>query len=277
MKFTLKALTLALATTASGVAFADESSKLPLGLEFSGSAAITTDYRFRGMTQTKNDPAIQVGLHLAHSSGFYAGVWGSNVDFGADSETVYDEDGDVVYSLVTSSPHLELDPYIGYSYTFEDINMKPWIDVGIWHYGYPSSNKDFAWTEYYVKGGVSDVIASGDGFNATINYTNDYIGFDKDDGWYFSLGYAVPFADTGFGANANVGYTKVKAKDSVTYFNDKNHYTDWKVGVTYDFKSISGFTAELAAVGTSISKKDLDKDVKRGLDTGAVFTLTKSF
>jgi uncharacterized protein (TIGR02001 family) len=259
MKFTLKALSLALATTASGVALADESSKLPLGLEFSGSAAITTDYRFRGISQTQNDPAIQVGLHLAHSSGLYAGVWGSNIDFGNDA------------------PKLELDPYLGYSYTFEDVNLKPWVDVGVWRYGYPSYTKNFAFTEYYVRGGLSDVIAEGDGFNTTINYTNSYGKTDKDS-WYFSLGYAVPFADTGFGANVNVGYTTVK--DYVAYnggFNGKNHYTDWKLGVTYDFKSISGFTAELAAIGTDISKKGKSKDEKRLNETGAVFTLTKSF
>lgn len=256
MKFTLKALSLAFVATASGATFADESSKLPLGLEFSGSAAITSDYRFRGMTQTQNDPAIQVGLHLAHSSGFYAGVWGSNVDFGVDG-----------------GPNFELDPYLGYSYTFENVSYAPWIDVGVWRYGYPSHTKDYAFTEYYARAGLSGLIAEGDGFNATINYTNSYLKSDKD-AWYFSLGYAVPFADTGFGANANVGYTKVK--DYVD-FNGKNHYTDWKLGVTYDFKSIDGFTAELAAIGTDISKKGKSKAEKRLNETGAVFTLTKSF
>lgn len=260
MKFTLKLLSLVLVTSASTVAFADDAPALPFGLEFSGSAAMTTDYRFRGMSQNENDPAVQAGFHLASKSGLYAGVWGSNVKLA---------NGD------TETANLELDPYIGYTYTFEDVAFTPWVDVGIWYYGYPS-NSDLAFAEYYVKAGVSGLIASNDGLNVTANYTNKFWG-GKDNAWYFSMGYAVPFGETGFGANANVGYTTVSNNTDEKYFNGKDHYTDWKVGVTYDFKSISGFTAELAAVGTDISKNGLDKATKRLNDTGAVFTLTKSF
>ena len=120
MKFTLKSLSLVLVTSASTVAFADDAPALPFGLEFSGSAAMTTDYRFRGMSQNENDAAVQAGFHLASKSGLYAGVWGSNVKLA---------NGD------TETANLELDPYIGYTYTFEDVAFTPWVDVGIWYYG----------------------------------------------------------------------------------------------------------------------------------------------
>ncbi|MBK5649525.1 MAG: hypothetical protein I4N51_22805, partial [Acinetobacter sp.] len=56
---------------------------------------------------------------------------------------------------------------------------------------------------------------------------------------------------------------------------EDDNYVDWKVGVTYSIKSVSGLTAELAAVGTNI---DADfQPYKRGTETGAVFTLTKAF
>ena len=49
------------------------------------------------------------------------------------------------------------------------------------------------------------------------------------------------------------------------------------MGVTYAFQSIPGATAELAAVGTNIDTDNLDHVTARGVETGAVFTLTKTF
>ncbi len=49
--------------------------------------ALVSDYRTRGISQTQNDPAVQVGLTLQHASGAYLGVWSSNVDSGADFKT----------------------------------------------------------------------------------------------------------------------------------------------------------------------------------------------
>ena len=50
--------------------------------EITGNASVVSDYNWRGITQTAGDPAIQGGIDYAHDSGFYAGAWGSNVDFG---------------------------------------------------------------------------------------------------------------------------------------------------------------------------------------------------
>jgi hypothetical protein len=47
--------------------------------------------------------------------------------------------------------------------------------------------------------------------------------------------------------------------------------------VKYAVKSIPGVTAELAAVGTNIDTDGFTNSVKRGVETGAVFTLTKAF
>lgn len=53
--------------------------------QLSGSAALTSDYVWRGSSQTREDPAVQVGLKYAHRSGLYASVWGSNVKFKPDN------------------------------------------------------------------------------------------------------------------------------------------------------------------------------------------------
>ena len=47
----------------------------------SGNVGLFSDYVFRGYTQTINEPALQGGFDLEHSTGFYAGVWASNVDW----------------------------------------------------------------------------------------------------------------------------------------------------------------------------------------------------
>ncbi|HSX62515.1 MAG TPA: TorF family putative porin [Tahibacter sp.] len=50
--------------------------------DFSGTLTATSDYVLRGVSQTQGDPAAQLGARLAFESGFYAALWGSQVDFG---------------------------------------------------------------------------------------------------------------------------------------------------------------------------------------------------
>ena len=65
--------------------------------DFSVTPTLTSDYDFRGVTQTLEDPAIQLGLNYNHESGFYAGLWGSNVDFGP------------------GKPNIEIDAFAGFA------------------------------------------------------------------------------------------------------------------------------------------------------------------
>jgi uncharacterized protein (TIGR02001 family) len=52
------------------------------GLTVTGNAGLFSDYRFRGFSQTGYKPAFQGGFDVAHTSGFYAGNWNSNVEQG---------------------------------------------------------------------------------------------------------------------------------------------------------------------------------------------------
>lgn len=253
MKFTLKALGLALVASTSSLAFA-EAPALPYGLSFSGSAAVTTDYRFRGITQTFNDPAVQAGFTLGHTSGLYFGLWGSNVDFGE------------------GSPSLELDPSIGYATTLDNFASKPVLDVGVVYYNYPSES-DLNWLELYGKMIFKDVLTAGDGILTNVNFTNDYAGADLDS-WNVNAAYSAPLGSSGFGGVVGIGYTTI---DEDAFFNGDDNYIDWKAGVTYNFKSLPSATAELAAVGTNIDTDGLSRSVERGYETGAVFTLTNTF
>ena len=256
MKFTLKVLSMAVVAAASTFTFADDQAASPFGLSFSGNAAVTTDYRFRGLSQTQNDPAVQAGFTLAHDSGVYFGLWGSNINFGS------------------GTPNLELDPSLGFATTLDSFASKPLLDVGVLYYNYPSAS-DLSWVEFYGKLTFASVLAEGDSILTNVNFTNDYAGADTNS-WNVNAGYSVPFGSTGFGGVASVGYTVVDDEDKYSFGGDDN-YVDWKVGVNYAFKSISGATAELAAVGTNIDTDAMDDATARGVETGAVFTLTKTF
>jgi len=59
------------------------------GPKISWNAAVTSDYVFRGVSQTQENPAISAGVDLANGA-FYAGAWASNVDFGDDSDAEVD-------------------------------------------------------------------------------------------------------------------------------------------------------------------------------------------
>ena len=250
MNMGFKTLFAAAMMAASGLSMASESTS---ALSFSGTAAMTSDYRFRGMTQTMSDPAVQAGFALSHDSGLYAGVWGSNVDFGG-------------------TAHLELDPYIGYTTSLDYFASKPVLDVGLWYYAYPSES-DLNWLEVYAKLGFSDVLFKDASLLTAINYSNDFLGVDTD-AWYFNATYTAPIGSTGFSGVAGLGYTQA---DDFDFGDNSDSYVDWKVGVSYNFASVEGLSAELAAVGTDIDTDGFSHVAARAVETGAVFTLTKAF
>jgi uncharacterized protein (TIGR02001 family) len=97
------------ALVAPGVAMAADS-------PFSGNVSLTTDYLYRGVSQTDHRGAIQGGFDYADPSGFYAGAWGSNISW-----------------LGGTGSSLELDTYAGYSAGFaEDFTY----NVGVLRYNY---------------------------------------------------------------------------------------------------------------------------------------------
>ncbi|HIL91457.1 MAG TPA: hypothetical protein EYG50_01690, partial [Cycloclasticus sp.] len=84
-------------------------------LELSGNVALTTDYVWRGVSQTDGAPAIQGGFDADLGNGLYAGVWASNVDFGSDASS-------------------EVDVYAGWAGQVAGFDL----DVGVLHYAYPT-------------------------------------------------------------------------------------------------------------------------------------------
>ena len=55
--------------------------------DVSANVALVSDYRFRGISQTGTDAAVQGGFDASWEPGFYLGTWASSVDFGGDNDT----------------------------------------------------------------------------------------------------------------------------------------------------------------------------------------------
>lgn len=113
------------------------------GFSISGNVALTTDYRFRGVSLSAGDPAIQGGIDIGHESGFYVGTWASSIEGGP------------------AFGEMELDIYGGYSREF-DSGLT--VDVGLLYYLYPTDGGTIA--------GPDDVPTVVDDFN--VNYFEPY-------------------------------------------------------------------------------------------------------
>src|ERR1700716_843610 len=105
---------------------------------FTGNLAVVSDYRFRGISQSFRQPAVQGGFDYSHSSGFYVGNWNSSV-----SGLSY-----------PGGAGIEMDLYAGYK--FEPVK-DVLLDVGALYYYYPGAlvagtTKKFNNGEIYLSG-----------------------------------------------------------------------------------------------------------------------------
>ncbi len=131
MRIILSCLSSALALVAATPALADEATAPPPDLVVSGSVALVSDYRFRGVSQSNEEMAIQGGITVSHESGAYAGTWASNLagwgQFGGSN--------------------MELDLFAGYKKSFGGAT----VDVGVTWYMYPGGSDITDFAEPYVK------------------------------------------------------------------------------------------------------------------------------
>ncbi len=220
MKKTKLSVAIALLAT-TPLASAAESDNSFWGITPSASVALTTNYMWRGVSQSNNDPAIQGSIDFAHESGLYIGAWASSVEFG-------DQDNS-----------MELDGYAGFSRETDFGGFLPFTtsyDVGILRYEY-TGRPDLNFTELYVGGTMSPF----ENFNFSTYW---YYGLKIDHtnpGEYtdMSADYTLPDSMLGLTLLAHVGHYNNK--------NGADDYWDWKVGIA---KDIAGFNFEVAYYNT---------------------------
>jgi uncharacterized protein (TIGR02001 family) len=210
----------------------------------SANVTLTSDYIFRGISQSSGDPAIQGGFDYSHASGLYAGTWASNVGWIRDFQGY-------------ESGSMEIDFYGGYRGDIGSTGLT--FDVGGIYYMYPGENNGccndadtlevygaLGWKwftakySYYLS---EEVFGFGDLFSPT--------GGDADGSYYFALSGTYPVAETGLALGASWGTFKFKnSRDA--------DYDDWSVSATYDMGKL-GKIGEGVTVGMKYTDTNADE------------------
>lgn len=201
----------------------------------------TTDYRYRGVSQTQLKPALQGGVDYA-AGGFYVGAWASTIRW------IKKAGGDA---------NLELDIYGGYK---GELAKGLGYDVGVLTYVYPSNKLSPSANTTELYGALT--------FGpATLKYSHavtDLFGVpDSKNSYYADL--SAGFEVAGLTVTPHLGYQHVKNGIS---------YADYSLTVSKDF---SGLVPSLALVGTDLKKAEATLDGKFLGKTALVLGLKYNF
>lgn len=224
--------------------------ELTPALTVTGSLTLASQYRFRGISLSDEEIALQGTVNLNHKSGFYAGVWGSNLDgFGE-----------------LGGSNLELDLYVGYK---RQVAPGVTIDAGLLYYAYPgSSGGDFEFFEPYAnvsvtRGPVTGKvgIAFAPSQDALANNGNRYI--------FGDLSLAIP--NTPVTLTGHLGNSHGR-----TPLAPSGDYVDWSLGAAVAWRNL---TLGVAYVDTNLSGAEaaLGGATRDIVDGAVVATLGASF
>ena len=196
MKALKLSLLAAVATLAiGGVAHAEDAA--PFKLAFNVGA--NTDYVFRGISQTDEDPSVFGGVDAAIGSIGYAGVWVSNVDFGNGTDAEFDLYGGIK-------------PVVG----------AVSLDLGVIYYGYADQPKG-SHEDYWEFKAAASIPAGPATLGAAVFYSPEFFG-KTGDATYYEVNGALPLGDSKFTVSGALGYQQLKGPAD---------YTTWNVGIGY--------------------------------------------
>lgn len=220
-------------------------------------------YFFRGVGYTRGLPAVQGGVDVAHSSGFYAGVWGSNV-----------------YEGAISNSNVEIDVYGGIAKTFGDFTA----DVGVLQFIFPGS-KHFASANGFAPGSegqslnTTELYAAGTWRFIQLKYSRavtDYFGLNGTSGSnYLETNVNYEFLPS-WTLNLHVGRQTVEDPAKTAGF------TDYKAGITKSFDG--GWQVGAAYIDVSANPAsfidygaDLNKVPKSLIDKNYLLFVKRTF
>tara|TARA_B110000503_G_scaffold83460_1_gene127322 strand:- start:32077 stop:32808 length:732 start_codon:yes stop_codon:yes gene_type:complete len=215
--------------------------------DISANVVLVSDYRFRGISQTGKDAAIQGGFDASFEPGIYVGTWASSVDFGDI------DDGSGSYGT------MEIDYYAGWAGPIGDTDFA--VDVGYAYYQYPGDTVDPKgdYQEFHITPSWKDL-------SIGIVYSDDFYA-KTGEYWYYSGDYSLTFAED-FSVGFHAGYNDFK---DVFLTDGADSYTDYSVTLGYTFK---GVDFSVAWVGTDLDESEcFDSDI---CDDTAVFSISKS-
>ena len=230
-----------------------------------GNVSLVSDYRFRGISQTFKEPAIQGGIDYAHSSGVYLGTWASNVYGGTNASGL---------GVNYFNGSMEWDFYGGYKWeAFKDVTL----DVGLLYYWYPGAKwavptlDRYNNTEVYLGAAwqwltVKYSYALSDYFGMKTNTMSGVCGINSSGALtatcmpvnaggsrgssYLDIGVNYDLGDK-WTLVGHLGHANVRHYSPMSY-------TDWKIGVT---KEWAGLTWGVSYIDTD-AKADVYRTAK---------------
>src|ERR1700730_17243415 len=200
------------------------------------------DYRFRGISQTRFDPAVQGGAdYIYNPLGLYAGTWLSNIKWIKDA---VNSSG----TGVSGKGSVEWDIYAGKR---GDIGGGFTYDVGGLYYYYPNNNlsstgftKNANTFEVYGQIGYDTAY-----FKVSDSLTNAFGNWNSKNSRYYDLSWNPELAG-GVILGLHIGHQTIYGSQSTGLSNSFFSYNDWKVGISKTFDDLAGITAGIAYVGT---------------------------
>lgn len=168
--------------------------------EVSANVAFTSDYVFRGVSQTEEEAAVSAGVDLT-SGTFYAGAWASNVAFPGDPDT-----------------EAEIDLYAGVRPEFAGWNWD-FGAVGYFYTGQPDG-ADYDYIE--LKAAASRAIGPAT-FGAAVYWSPEFFGASEDEATYVEANAAFTPADK-WTISGAVGHQ---------FLSSDFDYTTWNIGAVY--------------------------------------------
>jgi uncharacterized protein (TIGR02001 family) len=205
---------------------------------------VTSDYRYRGISQTRLKPALQGGVDYATDSGFYVGAWGSTIKW------IKDAGGDA---------NTEIDLYGGYK---TEIASGLTLDVGLLQYVYPSNKLNPSANTLEAYGALSYGPAT---LKISRSFSNLF-GFGNSKGsLYYDLSATFDLGN-GLSITPHIGRQTVKNLSAASYTDASLTLNKAIDALTL---SIGVVDAKTGAYFSPVGNKDLGK---RGVVLGAKYT-----
>ncbi len=214
------------------VALAAALSSLPMtqafGAEVSGNIALTTDYKFRGISQSDSAPSVQGGFDIAFDNGAYIGTWGAAVDFDCAIDTCGGLNGGI-----------ELDYYAGFA---SDISDSVSFDIGYIYYDYPQDEGLLG--DY---GEIYGSLSFGD-FGIGMNYSDEY--------WGETGKFTYTYATYSMALSESVALDLLVGSgdyDEAGYLDGATEHMNWSVALS---TSAGGLDFAITYEDTDLDKED---------------------
>jgi uncharacterized protein (TIGR02001 family) len=220
-------------------------------IKITGSAALVSDYRFRGFSQSGENAAVQGSININHESGFYVGTWASSISFAGNTE---------------------IDLYAGYT---KAVAPGVTVDVGLLYYLYPKKGggpTDFFEPYVNLTGAIGPATVK-----IGVNYAWAQSALGDNSAIYFHAEPSIAIPGTPLSLDAHVGYAVSDAFPGG--YGADHHVWDYSIGGAIAYKNLS-FGVHYVDTDEQRYRSGVlagtgAEDV--GADGAVIFSLTASF